>query len=603
MRIWIYQSYFLTRIEFSPRINNIYQIFRQARIKKLSEQDKTANEYGLEPGTPGALSREVLDGILKLPGSEALNKILDQENTIEIVRDISLVDFFWLIKKIGEDDALPLLRLASDDQWQYIMDMELWHRDRIGTQETFKWLDRFHKSDPEKLARWLYSEEGNLLAHYFFDNVLEVKIKEEQDYIPPDGFFTFDDLYYISIPDKENEDEIKQMLMELSSVDYNRFQALLLGLAGVIPAEVEEELYRLKSIRMAEVGYLPFEEAISIYSYQRPDMLKQGGSDYKMFFPDEETMELVPLTPLSYAGGDNIFTKSVAAINDNLSMERLRLEFAGLCNQIFSADAVLPEGIDDLVKVTKKAAGYLNIGLQKLSDGNLQVSEDYVRNNPLVSIFRVGFGASLELKWETEKKMKGAWFLRNGLDAGFWGDEWGGVLKGILMKIPLCYKGEYRPFEDLKEVDSARAIVAKLALLDRTMEEISNSFNLRSDMLQDPLITFHTLLFHSWAIKKLDLKQNFVPLSLSQAKDFFRLVRGEGKRPPYKMSGSKQTFIDDLLSLVPEIETDDKSLLNETLEGLWEEFVEEYAMLDVSLLDPRFTKYIIIDPSLDTKSE
>jgi hypothetical protein len=567
----------------------------------LSEQDNAINKHSLEAEKPETLSRDLLDRVLSLPGSDALNRILDQVNAAQIVRDMSRVDFFWLIKKIGEDDSMPLLRLASDDQWQYIMDMELWHKDRIGIKETFQWLDRLHKSDPVRLARWLFSEDGNMLAYYFFNNVLEVKIKEEQDYIPPDDFFTFDNLYFISIPDKENEERVRQMLQELSSEDYNRFHALLLGLAGVIPAEVEEEMYRLKSVRLAEDGYLPYEEAISIYSYQRPDLLKQGGSEYKMFFPDEETMALVPLTPLSYADVDNIFTGSVAMIEDNRTIERLRLEFAGLCNQIFSADEVIPEEIGDLVKVTKKAAGYLNIGLQKLSGGNLQASEEYVRNNPLISIFRVGFGASLEIKWEAEKKLRGAWFIKNGLDAGFWGDEWGGALKGILMKIPLYYKGEYRPFEDLAEVEEKRGIAHRLALLDKIMEEISESYNLKNDTLVDPLMTFHTLMFHSWAIKKLNLGQDFTPLSLGQARDFFRLIRGNEKSSPYKMSASRQGFMDYFISLAKGIEPDDKALLQRALEDIWEGFVEEYALLDLSLLDPRFTKYIIIDSSLNAK--
>ena len=569
----------------------------------MSEQDKIINDYGLDAGDSGSLSREILGKILPLSGSEALNRILDYVNAGQIVRDISRVDLFWLIKKIGEDDSLPLLRLASYDQWQYMMDMELWHRDRIVMEETFQWLERFLNADPERLAQWLYSEDGNLLAHYFFNNMLEVKIKEEQDYIPPDGFFTFDDIYYISILDKEKEEVMEQMLRQLSSEDYNRFQALLLGLAGVIPAEVEEEMYRLKNVRMAEDGYLPFEEAISIYSYQRPDLLKQGSSDYKIFFPDEETSALVPLTPLFCAVGDNLFTKSIARITDTMSFGRLRLEFAGLCNQIFSADAVLPEGIEDLVKVTKKAAGYLNIGLERLSGGDLKISEEFIRNNPLVSIFRVGFGMTLELKWEAEKRINGAWFLRNGLDLGFWGDEWGGILKGILMKRPLFYKGEYKSFENLSEVESSRDLLRRLALLDRLMEEVSNSFNFKRDMVKDPLLTFHTLLFHSWAIRKLNLKQGFLPLSLDQAKDFFRLIRGKENTPPFKLRGFKEVFMEDFMPLVKGIEPDDKALLHETLEGIWKEFTEEHAMLDISVLDPRFIKYIIVDPLFTGKSE
>lgn len=561
----------------------------------MSGQDKTTNEYTIDAGRPAALGREALDRILSLPGSEALNRLLDNENALQIVRDMSRVDLFWLIKKIGEDDSLPLLRMASDDQWQYIMDMELWNRDSIRSKETFQLLDRFHKADPGRLARWLYSEDGNLLAHFFFNNILDVRIKEEQDYIPPDGFFTFDNLYYLSILDKENEEEVEQILRQLASEDYNRFQALLLGLGGVIPAEVEEEMYRIKCVRLAEDGYLPFEEAISIYSYQRPDLLKKEGSDYKLFFPDKETGALVPLTPLSYAVEENIFTRSIAAIADTSSLERLRLEFAGLCNQILSADSVVPEGIEDLVKVTRKAAGYLNIGLEMLSGNDLSASEEFIKNNPLVSIFRVGFGMTLELKWEAEKQIRSSWFFRNELDSGFWGEDWGGALKGILMKKPLSYRLEYRPFETISEVKNTGDILHRIFLLDKLMEQISDSFALKTGMLKDPLFTFHTLLFHSWAIRRLNLGDSFAPLSIEQAKLFFTVIRAKEKAPPFKLKAYKEVFLGDCMSLIRVIDPEQKALLLDTLTVLWENFTEEYAMVDTEALDPRFTKYIILD--------
>ena len=557
------------------------------------------NDYSLDAPKSVSPDREALDKILSLPGSEAINRILDHHDPGQLVRAISRVDFFWLIKKIGEDDSLPLLRLASNDQWQYMMDMELWKRDRIELKEMVSWLDRLIKADPERLARWLYSDDGNLLAHYFFHYMLDVKIKEDQDYIPPDGYFTFDNLYFISILDKENEEVIEQMLRNLSSEDYNRFHALLLGLGGVIPSEIEEELYRLKSVRMAEDGYLPFEEAISIYSYQNPELIKKASSEYRLLFPDEETSALVPLTPLSYAEGDNIFSKTIALIHDSQSLERLRLEFAGLCNQIFSADGILPEGMDDLINITRKAAGYLSIGIERLSGGDLQVAEEFIRNNPLVSIFRAGFGMTLELKWEAEKRIKGAWFLKNGMDAGFWGDEWGGLLKGILMKRPLFYKGGHRSFENLSEVETSRTVLHRLALLDRLMGEVSNSFNMKKDLFKDPLLTFHTILFHSWAVRKLDLGNSFVPLSMDQAKKFFTLIRGKDDVPPFTLRDFKGIFLEDCVSLLQAIGPDDISMLRQALTELWEEFAEEYATVDVSDLDPRYTKYIIISSGLN----
>ena len=570
-------------------------------VKILTEQEKIQIVNHIGAGDLVSASREIVAGLLSLSGTEALNKILDHDNPVQLVRNMTRIDLFWLIKKIGENDSLPLLKLASLDQWQYILDMELWNRDRINLGETFEWLDRLQKADPDRLAHWLLSEDGNFQSYFYFSKALEVKIKEDDDFEPPEGSITFDNLFYILIRDKDHEEGIEQILRTMANENYNLYQALLLGLAGVIPAEVEEEMYRLRSVRLAEDGYLPFEEAISVYAHQQADLLKKDESEYRIYLPDDaHTRALVPVTPFMHAQGDNLFAKSLVQITDNLFLDRLRLEFAGLCNQIFSADGVKFEGLEVLINISRKSAGYINIGLERLSGGNIEISKNYIKNNPLISIFRVGFGLSLELKWETEKWLKQSWFLKQGLKPFFWGDEWGGILKGILKKKPLFFSGlregrEYRHFESLSELEKCRNVIHRLVSLDRLLETISSEYPLDMDLLKDPLLNFQPLLFSFWARGQLKLGHRSLPLSLEQTKEFFRLIRGEEKGPPFRMPGFREIFIQDFISYETGLEPDEKILLKDTLSLLWEEFSEEYALVEASDLDARFTKFIMID--------
>jgi hypothetical protein len=387
----------------------------------------------------------------------------------------------------------------------------------------------------------------------------------------------------------------------MANENYNRYQALLLGLAGVIPAEVEEELYRLRSVRLAEDGYLPFEEAISVYTHQKADLLKKDKSEYKLYLPDDShTRALVPVTPFMHAQGDNLFAKSLARIIDSPFLDRLRMEFAGLCNQIFSADGVKFEGIEVLISISRKSAGYLNIGLERLSGGNIEIAEKYIENNPLISIFRVGFGLSLELRWETEKWLKQSWFLKQGLKPHFWGDEWGGILKGVLEKKPLFFSGlreehEYRHFESLSELEKCRDIIHRLISLDRLFEIVSSEYPLDIEILKDPLLNFHPLLFSYWARVQLKVEHGFSPLSLEQTKEFFTLLRGKEKGPPFRMPGFREIFIRDLMLYKTGLGPDEEILLKDTLSLLWQEFSEEYALVKTSDLDARFTKFIMID--------
>lgn len=566
----------------------------------MSEKGKISDITGVETGDMVAASREVVAGLLPLTGNQALNKILEHDNPVQLVRNMARVDLFWLIKKIGEDDSLPLLRLASLDQWQYILDMELWNRDRIGLGETIKWLDMLQKADPDRLAQWLLSEEGNLQVHFYFYHALEVKIREDDDFEPPEGFITFDNLFYIRILDRDHEGTIEQILRTMSGENYKLYQAMLLGLAGVIPSEVEEEMYRQRGVRLAEDGYLPFEEAVSVYSYQNADLLKKDGSEYRLYLPDDaQARALVPVIPFMQTRGDNMFVKSLSQISDTLLLDRLRLEFAGLCNQIFSADGVRFEGLEVLINISRKSAGYINMGLERLSGGDIKTAEDYIKNNPLISIFRVGFGMSLELKWETERWFNRSWFFGQGLNPFFWGDEWGGILKGILEKRPLFFSSlkeghEYRPFEGLSELEKCRDVIHRLIPLDRLFERISSEYPLDTEMLKDPLLNLYPLLFTFYARRQLNLGQGFLPLSIEQTRRFFRVIRGEEKAPPFRMPGFKDIFIREFISYGTAGDPGQINLLKDTLSRMWEEFSEEYAMVEESDLDARFTKFIMI---------
>ena len=56
-----------------------------------------------------------------LSGRDILDRILNDKNPQKMVQELPSEDFFWLLRRVGEDDSLPLLQLASADQWQYLL--------------------------------------------------------------------------------------------------------------------------------------------------------------------------------------------------------------------------------------------------------------------------------------------------------------------------------------------------------------------------------------------------------------------------------------------------------------------------------------------------
>ena len=569
-----------------------------------SENEKTLDT--LDQESLFRLQRALLPTLHSLSGREILDQIMDNDNPRQLVQHLANQDFFWLIKRIGEEDCLPLLELASEDQWQYLLDLELWRRDRLNLEQSSRWLARLQEADSRRLVRWL-CREGQILAYYHLFKSIQVEIRDHDAvYDIREDFFTVDGVYYVKVLDKEHREATENILRTMAEEDAGRYQALLLGLVGVLPAEVEEEMYRLRNVRLGEQGFLPYEEALSIYSPLKPKALTLEEPDEKgnAFF-DEQIRALAPISPLYHAAGQNLLTEVAEKTSDVLFLDRIRLEFAGVCNQILSADGISANEFDALVKVCRKAAGYLNVALESVCGTDVSLAEKIMRGNYLASIFRVGFGLALELKWEAERWLKESWFYNRGMDFTFWGDDWGETLAGILSRKPGLYTGlklgeEYKDFERLSELKTCRQLLHRLKLLDKVLEQLAEHCPLEEKVFQNPRLTFHPLLFNIWARKILKMQPSFSGVSLEEAKKFFRLLRTGEKKPPFRMAGFKKIFIGDFMLFFEDLDQKHKGRLKNILSVIWREFCEEYERVSVDELDERFMKFLWIMPASET---
>ena len=536
--------------------------------------------------------------LFSLPETKILDFILEQKEATQLIQQMPFLDLYWVIKKVGEDDSIPILRLATEEQWQYILDLEIWKRDRLDIKKAGIWLKRFMEANAERLANWLISEDMELFTYYYLYRTVDIVIATNDNiYDLPEEYFTLDGTFYLRLKDESQRELIETVLKLIASQDFLKYQALLMSSRAILPASTEEELYRLRSVRIAEYGFLPFEEAIAVYVPYPLDKLirketpsEKAGSE--LVRVDEEIKEMVPYFPINQLQKKGAFALAVRHIRDNVLMDRIRLEFAGLCNQIVSADGLSMLEFEDLLRVCRKAAGYLNVAIEKVCGKDISKALELIKNNSLVSIFRAGFGIALKLKWEVEKWVKRSWFKSYGLDLDFWGSEWGEIIRGLLMKRPMYYVGiedgeEFRHFESLSEIERCKQVYKKVELLDSLFSKITSFYPLDKGLLIDPSMTFHPLLFTFWARSVLKLNPGFEGLTLNQVRELFKTLREE-EQPPYRMEKYRERFIKELSSYLPSPE------LEEILSSLWDEFVEEYERVEIKDIDERYLRFFII---------
>ena len=543
----------------------------------------------------------ILKDLYDLSGSEVMDRILEHPDPPGLIKRLPNEDFFWLVKR-EEEDSMQLLKLASLRQWQYLLDLELWEKDRLDLTNAFQWLQKLQRSDPERLTKWLFTDNQALAYLYLFRSV-HVEIRDENEaYDLEQGFITLDGLFYIKILKEEQRETVEGILKTMAGEDLLKYHSLLTGLAGVLPAELEENMYRLRNVRIAEHGFLPREEALLVYAPLGLNIIQQKDSP-EMVEPafDEERLDLAPYTPFYFSKSQNLLTKSASRITDARLLDRIRLEFAGLCNQVLSADGLVIDDIDVLRKTGLKAAGYLNLALEEMSGKDIGAAEELLRKNRLISLFRMGFGLAQKLKWEAERWLKKSWFDHNSMGYGFWGDEWGNTLAGLMENRPQYYCGpeggrEYRDFEQASDLTAVRKILHGLIGLDKMLAQltITYPFNKKDSQTYDR--TLHSLLFTLWARQMLELTPSFEAISLKQARQFFDQLRKGDKRPPYQMLGFEDVFVKDFMVSASAFEPEDAATLKDTLSLIWQQFCQEYDWVEVDALDPRFSKYILIRP-------
>lgn len=549
--------------------------------------------------------------ILSLAPEKALDAILDVPQSASLVQSFSEEDFYFLIHDIGLEDSHPLLSLASDTQWEYIVDMEVWEKDRIEIESITRWFDLLFRVDPNRFITWFLKQQTEFMEFYLFKNI-EVKIREpDQD--PSDfgkEFFTYDDTFYIrfigepfdSDTDKEKSDNtiikcrdafLSELFKCLADYDHVIYQKVLLELSSVIPSESEEEAYRLRNVRLAEKGFLPYEKAIGIYQPMKAKDFETQST--KFISSDPERKQFLPV-PLYHAGmlkEKNLFTNALEKIEIDDILENIQAEFAGLCNQMIAADRKTIRERDELKHIVNKACRYINIGLERLveEDSPLGVNRSaaLIQKYPISSIFRVGYGLALELKWRAQRWQEKSWFKKEGLLMGFWGEEWLGVLGGLLIKKPLFYDNYktgvlYREFvsiEDIKMTENAlNAIIA--------FDDLLSLIAVEPVPVADSALSYKNFVLTLWARHYLGLTEELDPLTADEFKRFFEDL-WSGKETPRRTSlAMKESFLTWLSAKTGLLHDEIIQKVGQTLEDLFSEIESELGEVAIKDLAPRF---------------
>lgn len=395
---------------------------------------------------PFADKRAYLD---RVPPKERMALILDAPDDKKLARAMQPQELYWLFKENGAADAVELLALASPEQCIFILDMELWRGWTFLEDQAVEYLGYILKGSEEHFLELLPHLDFNLLSLLLGRELIvaggigDLNTDDERQ---TDWDHTFDDVFLIKFKNPEHSVIIGFFLELVCRFDNPLYVALMESVSGEIDIETEEECYRMKSGRLADLGFPPHEEAIEIYSRINPATFTPG-HDKELL----QTGEAVTL-PETYLSGKTFLERVIL----QMDAELFRQELNYLINTALVADEAPFADMEYMRSVVERVYGYLNIALEYLCNGDETKGVEILTGEHLKRLFQLGFSIVLALKLRADKLMESDYAA-------------GKVLSGLKSTRPVFYRGldsdgidGFREFREMQDVMKISDFLKKL---------------------------------------------------------------------------------------------------------------------------------------------
>jgi hypothetical protein len=306
-------------------------------------------------------------------------------------------EFYYVLHELGFPDAAEILRYGTPDQVQAALDFALWDRDQLAPEAAEEWLTALVDAPSAAVAEWARGIDVELLALLLrrrariYDLTLEEPPEEPEGafYNTPDGFFTLD------LQGDEDARQVTFRLLDaLYSHDHPFSRRILVGTRGELDVELEEQAYRWRSGRMADLGFTDYYEALEVYREVDPASVRIGDQPAPRVRPllDEgETSSLrMPSALVEKLSSGSPFARAIAAITSKEELANLQAAVVALSNRVLAADRVTPGDDEAVAAVLGRMVATLDLAVELTSHGRDEEALRAVRTIPLVRLFQLG---------------------------------------------------------------------------------------------------------------------------------------------------------------------------------------------------------------------
>jgi hypothetical protein len=392
--------------------------------------------------------------------------IISEPDAAQLVPTLPVQELYYAIKEVGLADAEELVALATPEQIQGFVDLDVWERDHLDETRLDAWIDTLASVGYEKLGEVIADLDPEVVALWLQRQAVIYDVTIEQPPDEPTGHYypTPDRFFLLDIqPGGEAGKALERAIDWIYRHDLALGRRVMMSAKWEGTAELEELALRWRRGRMADLGYVDFYEALAIYRWLDPASVKLDEHSFVAAPPETPTeLPAVLAGSLDEAG---FFGQALGTLPSDAEVERLHGALVLLINKAMAADLVDPGDFDEGKKALGRAVAYLGLGLEYLSRGDAVRAGQALSSVALERIFRVGFSLTLQLKTLADTLV-----AKGGVDPIALEAPWDDVMRALRERRPTFPRAleeppadGTRPFRTLADVAGAAAALERIA--------------------------------------------------------------------------------------------------------------------------------------------
>lgn len=324
--------------------------------------------------------------------------------------------FVRIARRLRDENRLELLLpYATPYQLTSLLDLDGWRRDRLDLVSSREWLSSIARTYAQAdrprgaLVDLMYTMDPELWTLVLTPGTMVAPLDPDQDdardlaadelghlrtWESPDGFFL------VGVPDDEPGRTALVTLSKIYDDDLDEGRRLCHAIHRTLPSQVEEDCLRWRTGRLADLGFVEWEEAMRLFvPLDHRAALDKPAMDFA-YLPESEALD----RPVEWTGPD-LLRRVMGKLEPNQHGVRSR-EFLLLVNEVMSAQR-FEAGDEELQeRAIGQTQATLTLGLELLRSEATTRSDldaeallaERVGALGLRQVFRVGYGALHKLR-------------------------------------------------------------------------------------------------------------------------------------------------------------------------------------------------------------